>query len=845
MKKRKFISIILLLIIFFNIISVKNTSQALTTGELREKMEYVHYQADFIDRSNSKWYFIENYDKYSGASCHGYANAISLALFGSNQNRNFNDWVFTENVDELCVGDIIRYRNDYNGGSTNHTMVVINIIGDTVYITDANHDGYDGIRWGDAYSKSQLASMISGSLCWTDWGAWNKGYFRHYVYSNVKSLDEDTEPPLIHQAYVDPTSMDGTKYTVYAKVTDNEGISKIPVMTKALNSDAHYVENRATKSGDYYNVTVKASDHSNDKGLYNSHVYAYDNTGNGVVKNLDNIPMNSKIVTDLGNFTAKIVLKNNTNYAITAEGTNSNANVALEKKSNNDDGQLWQFNKNSDGKSYEIVNVASGKLLDIYNGKDENGTNVEIYPQNGNIAQAFYIMEYNGGYRIVAKCSSNLKAIDLTGGNVSAGQNIELYDACADANPSQTWTFEKDTEPPVIHEAFVDPTSMDGTKYNVYAKITDNGGISKIPVMTSAINSDTLYKESRATKSGDYYNVTVKASDHNNDKGIYNSHVYAYDNSGNGVVNYLDNIPMGSKIVTNLGDFTAKIVLKSDTNYAIATEGKNANANVSLAKKSGSDNSQVWQFKKKSDGKSYEIINVASGKLLTISNAKDEDGSNVEIDSQNGNNEQAFYIMEYNGGYRIVAKCSSNLKAIDLKSGNVSVGQNIDLYNVCTETNSAQTWIFEEWTKKPNISGTITSYGNENNEVKIELIKKGENTVVASQSLKGNSIKYNFDNIPVGNYILRITKNSHVEREYELSVNDLDITQNVKIYLKGDVNGDGKINIKDWNMLYAYINETMILSSEALQRSDVNEDEKINVKDLNRLYEHVTEVNPL
>ena len=66
-----------------------------------------------------------------------------------------------------------------------------------------------------------------------------------------------------------------------------------------------------------------------------------------------------------------------------------------------------------------------------------------------------------------------------------------------------------------------------------------------------------------------------------------------------------------------------------------------------------------------------------------------------------------------------------------------------------------------------------------------------------------------------------------------------------KKYLKGDVNGDGKINIKDWNILYAYINETITLSSEELQRADVNEDGKINVKDLNRLYEHITETNPL
>ena len=46
-------------------------------------------------------------------------------------------------------------------------------------------------------------------------------------------------------------------------------------------------------------------------------------------------------------------------------------------------------------------------------------------------------------------------------------------------------------------------------------------------------------------------------------------------------------------------------------------------------------------------------------------------------------------------------------------------------------------------------------------------------------------------------------------------------------------------------MLYEYTNETMKLSDEELQRADVNGDGKVNIKDLNRLYEHITEVNPL
>ena len=75
--------------------------------------------------------------------------------------------------------------------------------------------------------------------------------------------------------------------------------------------------------------------------------------------------------------------------------------------------------------------------------------------------------------------------------------------------------------------------------------------------------------------------------------------------------------------------------------------------------------------------------------------------------------------------------------------------------------------------------------------------------------------------------------------------NNISHKERTEIYRKGDINKDGKINIKDWNMIYAYISETTELSSEELQRADVNEDVKINVKDLNRLYEHITETNPL
>ena len=70
------------------------------------------------------------------------------------------------------------------------------------------------------------------------------------------------------------------------------------------------------------------------------------------------------------------------------------------------------------------------------------------------------------------------------------------------------------------------------------------------------------------------------------------------------------------------------------------------------------------------------------------------------------------------------------------------------------------------------------------------------------------------------------------------------ITSNID-YLKGDINGDGKVNIKDWNRLYNYINETEQLNEYELLCADINGDGKVNIKDWNRMYDHITEVNPL
>ena len=64
-------------------------------------------------------------------------------------------------------------------------------------------------------------------------------------------------------------------------------------------------------------------------------------------------------------------------------------------------------------------------------------------------------------------------------------------------------------------------------------------------------------------------------------------------------------------------------------------------------------------------------------------------------------------------------------------------------------------------------------------------------------------------------------------------------------YLCGDANGDGTVNIKDWNCLYEHSTESTTLTDDALLFADVNGDGKVNLKDWNRLCEHICEIDPL
>lgn len=138
------------------------------------------------------------------------------------------------------------------------------------------------------------------------------------------------------------------------------------------------------------------------------------------------------------------------------------------------------------------------------------------------------------------------------------------------------------------------------------------------------------------------------------------------------------------------------------------------------------------------------------------------------------------------------------------------------------------------------LSGTVTTAGE--GDTTLELISGGE--VVATLTVAGKTGSYCLEQVLSGSYTLKVSKPGHAPREYSLEV-DGDSILDVQLALRGDVNGDGRINVQDTAKAYAHVRGKKLLEGYELACSDVTGDGRTNVQDIAMLYAHVKGTKPL
>ena len=137
------------------------------------------------------------------------------------------------------------------------------------------------------------------------------------------------------------------------------------------------------------------------------------------------------------------------------------------------------------------------------------------------------------------------------------------------------------------------------------------------------------------------------------------------------------------------------------------------------------------------------------------------------------------------------------------------------------------------------VSGTVTSFNNASGDITLQLCDYSSGSVVNQIVVKGNTVEYAINDVAPGAYTLKVSKANHVTREYTVVISTDDVTQDAKIHLLGDINGDGKVTTIDFGRANSHAKGVAILTGyELLCVDTVKQDGLVTTADAGRVNAH-------
>ena len=251
--------------------------------------------------------------------------------------------------------------------------------------------------------------------------------------------------------------------------------------------------------------------------------------------------------------------------------------------------------------------------------------------------------------------------------------------------------------------------------------------------------------------------------------------------------------------------------------------------------------------KGKVDGTTYD--GVYDGSSKTVLQFVHEDPApatyTVSFDANGGTGTMADvtgvsgeYTLPANG---FTAPADKQFKCWSVGGSEKAVGDKI--------TVTANTTVTAVWEDIPvvtyTVSGTATSFGSDTDNVILQLIAEGYSEADYEVFVQGNSANYTIEGVAPGTYTMKVMKKNHVTREYTVTVGAENVTQDVKIHLKGDINGDGKVNTSDVGKANSHAKGTSTLTGYDFACADVNGDGKVNTSDVGKINSHAKGTNKL
>lgn len=294
----------------------------------------------------------------------------------------------------------------------------------------------------------------------------------------------------------------------------------------------------------------------------------------------------------------------------------------------NADYQLWKAVKQEDG--YSFINAYTDKALDLEGGISDDGVSVIQHTYFGSSNQRFKIvLRENDRYSIHPVVSN--KVMDVDGWSTENGGEIKQYGY--HGGLSQLWYFKKagDTEAPLITNVKV--TDLDRTGYTVQCDVTDDIGVTKVafPTWTEANGQDDLpdtWSELCAVhepSSGNTYVYRVNIADHNNETGLYTTHIYAYDAAGNVSADGITAVVTPLKITEfSTVDKKTSYNFGTDIVFRVSADGGSGNYQYQFAYVYGEDPERI--ISDYSEAASVSWKPDKPGKYMVVARVKDSQG---------------------------------------------------------------------------------------------------------------------------------------------------------------------------------------------------------------------------
>ena len=182
----------------FSGLTIEAEAAALTTqSQFDAKLDEFIKETKYKDKST----YENNDSSILGIQCFGFANYIARYFWGSfptgrSSGKSVNNgWKVTYGssaLDNLCVGDIIRFK--VKGYNVDHSVFVTSIKGGNIYFCQANSPGGNIVTYNKSKSRSEFEDLLSVKLA--D-GSGKTGWVAHYKSSvlGTKKLSINNQTP--------------------------------------------------------------------------------------------------------------------------------------------------------------------------------------------------------------------------------------------------------------------------------------------------------------------------------------------------------------------------------------------------------------------------------------------------------------------------------------------------------------------------------------------------------------------------------------------------------------------------------------------------------------------------